>query len=120
MPRWLLLIAILLAPVFPAPSAYATDYLTNARDLPLATGLKERTDVSAVFDTPLGKTVTAYAMGNMKPQAVLDFYDDALPRLGWERDRAGTFHRKKETLKIDVVGPDLGPCKVSFTLSSQN
>jgi hypothetical protein len=121
MPRWFLLIALLVVPLIAGSvPANATDYLVGARDLPLATGITEQPDKSAVFDTPLGRTVTAYAAGNAKPQDVLDFYDDALPRLGWVRDKAGTFHRKKQTLKIDVVGPEPGPCKVSFTLSSQN
>jgi len=119
--RWFLLIAALIAPLaVAAPTARATDYLAAASDLPLAAGLKEQPDKGAVFDTPLGRIVTAYAVGNAKPQAVLDFYDDTLPQLGWERDKPGTYHRKKETLKIDVVGPEQGPCKVSYTLSSQN
>jgi hypothetical protein len=101
-------------------SAHATEYLAGASDLPLATGLKEQPDKGAVFDTPLGSIVTAYASGNAKPQSVLDFYDDTLPQLGWEREKAGTYRRKKQTLKIDVVGPEQGPCKVSYTLSSQN
>jgi len=117
MPRWIfLLLAILLM----APAAQATEYLAGASDLPLAAGLKEQPDKGAVFDTPLGRIVTAYATGNAKPQAVFDFYDATLPQLGWERDKTGTYHRKQETLKIDVVGPEQGPCKVSFTLSSQN
>jgi hypothetical protein len=118
--RFVLLFAILLAPFAALSAAHATDYLTAASDLPLAEGLKEQPDKGAVFDTPLGRIVTAYAAGNAKPQAVLDFYDDTLPQLGWERDKPGTYHRKKETLKIDVVGPEQGPCKVSYTLSSQN
>lgn len=121
LPGWLLLlVTILVATPLGIPAARATEYLAGASDLPLATGLKEQPDKGAVFDTPLGRIVTAYAAGNAKPQAVLDFYDATLPQLGWERDKPGTYHRKQETLKIDVVGPDQGPCKVSFTLSSQN
>ena len=37
-----------------------------------------------------------------------------------ERQKAGTYHRKNENLKIDVWGPDEGPTNVSYTLSSQN
>src|SRR3954454_21984616 len=121
MPRWsFLLVAILVAPLMAASSAHATEYLAGASDLPFAAGLKEQPDKGAVFDTPLGRMLTAYAAGNAKPQAVLDFYDDTLPQLGCARDKPGTYHRKKETLKIDVVGPTQGPCKVSYTLSSQN
>ncbi|HVT53260.1 MAG TPA: hypothetical protein VHE77_16880 [Dongiaceae bacterium] len=118
--RFTLLPAILIAFFLAVSVAFATEYLAAASDLPLADGLKEQLDKGAVFDTPLGRIVTAYAAGNAKPQAVLDFYDDTLPQLGWERDKPGTYHRKKETLKIDVVGPEQGPCKVSYTLSSQN
>jgi hypothetical protein len=122
--RLILLIAMLAVPLVAAPVAsrvaHATEYLAAASDLPLAEGLKEQLEKGAVFDTPLGRIVTAYAAGNAKPQAVLDFYDETLPQLGWERDKPGTYHRKKETLKIDVVGPEQGPCKVSYTLSSQN
>jgi hypothetical protein len=119
MPRWFLLIAILVAPLFSVP-AQATDYLTGASDLPLAAGLKEQPDKGAVFDTPLGSIVTAYATGDAKPQDVLDFYDATLPALGWDRQKAGTYHRKNEILKIDVWGPEEGPVNVSYTLSSQN
>jgi hypothetical protein len=118
--RWILLVAILVATPLAPRVADATEYLAGASDLPLAAGLQEQPDKGAVFDTPLGRIVTAYAAGNAKPQDVLDFYDDTLPQLGWERDKPGTYHRKLETLKIDVVGPDQGPCKVSYTLSSQN
>jgi hypothetical protein len=118
--RFTLLPAILIAFFLAVSVAFATEYLAAASDLPLADGLKEQLDKGAVFDTPLGRIVTAYTAGNAKPQAVLDFYDDTLPQLGWERDKPGTYHRKKETLKIDVVGPEQGPCKVSYTLSSQN
>ncbi len=120
MPRWFfLLIAILIAPLVAMPVAHATEYLVGASDLPLAAGLKEQPDKGAVFDTPLGSIVTAYATGYNKPQAVLDFYDDTLPQLGWERDKSGTYHRKKQTLPLDVGGPDQGPCPVRYTLSSQ-
>ncbi len=119
MARWLLLVAILLLPLIPS-AAQATEYLAGASDLPLATGLKEQPNMGAVFDTPLGRIVTAYASGNAKPQDVFDFYDGTLPQLGWTRDKPGTYHRKQQTLKIDVVGPEQGPCKVSYTLSSQN
>jgi hypothetical protein len=118
MRRW---IAALLLLLFAAvATAHAAEYLKAVSDLPLADGLKEQADKATVFDTPLGRIVNAYATGNVKPEAVLDFYDDTLPALGWDREKAGTYRRKKETLKIDVWGPDEGPTNVSYTLSSQN
>jgi hypothetical protein len=121
MRRWIFALFLLLAaPAMLATSARAIEYLAGASDLPLAAGLKEQPDKSTVFDTPLGRIVNAYATGNVKPQAVLDFYDDTLPQLGWDRQKAGTYQRKKQILKIDVWGPDEGPTNVSYTLSSQN
>ena len=117
MRRWIAVLILLLASAFPVSAA---EYLKAVSDLPLADGLKEQTDKATVFDTPLGRIVNAYATGNLKPEAVLDFYDDTLPALGWDRQKTGTYHRKNEILKIDVWGPDEGPSNVSYTLSSQN
>jgi hypothetical protein len=121
MHRWVAALLLLFAAIAPAQGpAWGADYLKAVSDLPLADGLKEQADKATVFDTPLGRIVNAYATGNVKPEAVLDFYDDTLPALGWDREKAGTYHRKNEILKIDVWGPDEGPCNVSYTLSSQN
>jgi hypothetical protein len=116
-------IAVLFAALLMAPLAHgaaATEYLVQMQDLPLATGLAEQADKSSTFDTPLGPIVTAYAAGNLTPEAVYDFYDDALPKLGWQKQSSGTYHRKAQNLKIDVWGPERGPVKVSFTLSSSS
>jgi len=121
MHRWVAALLLLLAAIVPAHGpAWAADYLKAVSDLPLADGLQEQADKATVFDTPIGRIVNAYATGNVKPEAVLDFYDDTLPALGWDRQKTGTYHRKNEILKIDVWGPDEGPSNVSYTLSSQN
>jgi hypothetical protein len=117
MQRWVAALLLLLAAIAPASAA---EYLKAVSDLPLADGLKEQADKATVFDTPVGRIVNAYATGNTKPEAVLDFYDETLPALGWDREKAGTYHRKNEILKIDVWGPEQGPVNVSYTLSSQN
>jgi hypothetical protein len=101
--------------------AWATEYFSAIADLPVADGLTEQKDKSTVFDAPLGRIVTAYATGKVEADDVRDFYDDALPSLGWEKTGEGTFHRKAETLKIDVLGGQGGsPVNVSFTLSAES
>jgi hypothetical protein len=101
--------------------AWATEYFSAIADLPVADGLVEQKDKSTVFDAPLGRIVTAYATGKVPADDVYDFYDDALPPLGWEKTGEGTFHRKAETLKIDVLGGQGGaPVNVSFTLSAES
>lgn len=101
--------------------AWAVEYFSAIADLPVADGLTEQKDKSTVFDAPLGRIVTAYASGKLEADAVLAFYDSALPPLGWEKTGEGTFHRKAETLKIDVLGGQGGsPVNVSFTLSAES
>jgi hypothetical protein len=101
--------------------AWATEYFSAIADLPVADGLTEQKDKSTVFDAPVGRIVTAYATGKADAADVRDFYDDALPPLGWEKTGEGTFHRKAETLKIDVLGGQGGsPVNVSFTLSAES
>lgn len=116
MRRW---IAALLLCLCCAPAAFAVEYLAAASDLPLADGLKEQTEKSTVFDTPMGRIVNAYATGATTAARIYDFYDATLPQLGWEKQASGSYRRARDTLKIDVWGPDAGPVNVSFTLSSE-
>jgi hypothetical protein len=111
---------LMILPVRIAP-AWAVEYFSEIADLPVADGLTEQKDKSTVFDAPLGRIVTAYATGKVDAEDVFDFYDDALPPLGWEKSGEGAYHRKAETLKIDVLGGQGGsPVNVSFTLSAES
>ena len=101
--------------------AWAVTYLSAIADLPLPDGVAEQTDKSTVFDAPMGRIITAYASGQAAADDVRDFYDDALPPLGWEKTGEGSFRRKAEVLKIDVLGGQGGsPVNVSFTLSAES
>jgi hypothetical protein len=104
-----------------AAPAFAVTYLSAIADLPLPDGVAEQADKSTVFDAPMGRIVTAYAAGQADADDVRDFYDDALPPLGWEKTGEGSFRRKAEVLKIDVLGgQDGSPVNVSFTLSAES
>ncbi len=100
--------------------AFATDYLTDITDLPLPAKFVEAKDKSTVFDSAVGRVVTAYASGPGSADSVHDFYDDTLPQLGWKQTDEGNWRRDKQTLKIDVLGPEAGPVTATFTLSSDN
>ena len=120
-----LLVAFVMFLALPIPGpislAWATEYFSAIADLPVADGLAEQKDKSTVFDAPLGRIITAYATGTASADDVRDFYDSALPPLGWEKTGEGTFRRKAETLKIDVLGGQGGgPVNVSFTLSAES
>jgi hypothetical protein len=100
--------------------ALATDYLAGISDLPLPEGLKEETDKSTVFDSVIGRIVTAYAKGPGTAESVHDFYQSTLPQLGWDETDEGNWRRQNQVLKIDVLGPEAGPVTATFTLSSDN
>lgn len=113
--------AVLLAlVVLAAAPAAATDYLSGISDLPLPSGMKEETDKSTVFDSVIGRIVTAYAKGSGTAESVRDFYESTLPQLGWDETEENNWRRRNEVLKIDVLGPDAGPVTVTYTLSSDN
>ena len=104
-----------------ARPAWATEYFSEIADLPVADGLTEQKDKSTVFDAPVGRIVTAYATGKADAADVRDFYDDACRRSAGKRPAKARFHRKAETLKIDVLGGQGGsPVNVSFTLSAES
>ena len=114
-----LVLTVSLAVSFALP-AFATDYLSGISDLPLPAGLVEAKDKSTVFDSAVGRVVTAYASGPGTADSVHDFYDETLPQLGWQETDEGNWRREKQTLKIDVLGPSAGPVTATFTLSSDN
>jgi hypothetical protein len=119
-PLLAVLFALVLSPAWIFSPAQAANYLAAASDLPLPDGLTEAEEKSTVFDSPVGRLVTAYAKGALSADQVHDFYDATLPQLGWEKSTAGNWRRQHETLKIDVFGPDEGPVTVTFTLSAEN
>ena len=113
-------LALLAPQLVVSGAAWAVDYLSAVDDLPLTQGLAEQKDKTTVFDAPVGKIVTAYATGNVKAEDVVNFYDTTLPQLGWTKTASGTYHRKAQTLKIDVLGGQGGgPVNVSYTVSSE-
>ncbi len=120
MRRFLAAASLAFALFLPAMPVLATDYLTGISDLPLPEGLKEAKDKSTVFDSVVGRIVTAYATGPGTADSVHDFYESTLPQLGWDETDEGNWRRENQVLKIDVLGPEAGPVTATFTLSSDN
>ena len=79
--------------------AAAAAFLTAVEDVPLPEGVSERPDSVAEFDGPNGRIVTVQAVGVVTPAAVTEFYDAALPALGWRRAGA-LFERGRASLSI--------------------
>lgn len=114
MKRYLLLPAIILATlrigVALAGGGEAGNFLGAVDDLPLMPGLTEDTQAAMTFDAPEGRIVEATAVGAVTRTAVLDFYAETLPQLGWtvENRAVGTFLREGERLVVDFPEPNGG------------
>jgi hypothetical protein len=65
------------------------EFIAGIEDLPVMPGLAEIADAGLIFDKPSGRIVEAYAQGEVGEQAVLDFYQETLPQLGWLSRRRG-------------------------------
>lgn len=104
-----LFLAFLLALGLFAPQTRAEDTGFVAGDLPLMPGLSEVPGSGIIFDKPDGRIVDAYAEGKVGREALLRFYRDTLPQLGWRPAGTLAFERESEklTLQISEEGPKL-------------
>ncbi len=82
-------------------------FVTGLEDVPLMPDLQDVPDAAVIFDKPAGRLVEAYAEGDVEVAAVMKFYRDTLPQLGWSIEAAqgetGVFFREKERLEIHVL-----------------
>jgi len=98
----------------PAPAAEG--FLSVAEDIPLMPGLVEDTGSATVFDKPNGRIVQADAVGAVGRAAVLSFYAQTLPQLGWNSESPATYAREREVLEFSFQGRD-GALTVHFSLT---
>jgi hypothetical protein len=82
--------------------AETTAFFRSMNDIPIMPGLNEIANDDIVFDKPEGRIAEATATTARSRNAVLSFYNSALPQLGWDRADAGIFTRAGETLNIVV------------------
>jgi len=99
-----------------ALTAAEETYFDEIPDLPLMPALTVDPGAGVVFDTPAGRIVTVFAKGNVAPTSVLDFYDGALPQLGWHPAGKARFRRETERLHIEFIY-NSGVLTVRFMLS---
>lgn len=93
-------------------------YVSGIQDLPLMPGLAEVPDAGVVFDKPSGRIVEAYAEGAVSKAAVIRFYLNTLPQLGWRAKAESLYAREGENLGLDFLGGD-GALIVRFTLQPE-
>jgi hypothetical protein len=95
-------------------------YVPGTEDVPLMPGLAADDAASLIFDKPQGRIVEAAASGPVTRHAVVAFYEESLPQLGWRRTAGAaatkSFERDGERLSLDFDGRD-GNLQVAFTLA---
>jgi len=95
--------------LIPIPSAVAAQFaaaesgpfVPGTTDVPVMPGLASAESEPLVFDKPGGRIVQAVLSGEVPRQAVLAFYDQTLPQLGWRRTADRVFVREGEELRLE-------------------
>jgi hypothetical protein len=115
--RLLCLFALLLMPpLLASPPALADRFVAGTEDLPLMPELQPIAGSALSFDKPQGRIVEARAKGKVTRAAVLRFYAQTLPQLGWQPAGRNAWQREGEKLQLDFHGQD-GALTVGFTLA---
>lgn len=85
----------------PVSAPESARYFSTLPDIPLMPGLTELSDQTVVFDKPEGRIVESVALIRGAAQdAVVAFYEQTLPQLGWVRAGPLAFVSEREFLKI--------------------
>ena len=75
--------------------------------MPLPAGFSEDRSAGMAFDKPEGRIIEAVARGRGDRAAVVSFYRNALPELGWAAESDAGFlawRREGEALRLEVTG----------------
>lgn len=99
--------------LIPIPQAVAAQlaaaesgpFVPGTTDVPVMPGLASAESEPLVFDKPGGRIVQAVLSGEVPRQAVLAFYDQTLPQLGWRRTADRVFVREGEELRLEFPQP---------------
>jgi hypothetical protein len=103
----ILLIACVLAAGLATGGRAADRFLSAIDDLPLMAQLEEIPESAVVYSKPQGRIVEVAARGKVAGDAVLAFYSDTLPQLGWRRASETAWQRGGERLNLGFQdGPD--------------
>lgn len=85
----------------------AEAYVPGTEDVPLMPELAPIPEASLAFDTASGRVVVAFLNAEADLDAVLKFYGDTLPQLGWQKRGAAEWARAGEVLSIEKIADEL-------------
>ncbi|MBP2295888.1 hypothetical protein [Azospirillum rugosum] len=102
----------------PAWASESPRFLTGMGDVPVMPGLAPAEEEPLVFDKPGGRIAQSVMAGRVDRKAVLAFYNQTMPQLGWkaapQAAAAGTrFLRDGEELRLEFVEPGAAQAQAS-------
>ncbi|WP_044562561.1 hypothetical protein [Azospirillum sp. B4] len=83
-------------------------FVPGVEDLPLMPGLTAPASAAVVFDQPGGRIVESAAQGDVGTDAIVAFYTQTLPQLGWRPAGTGRWAREGERLEITATRDGAG------------
>lgn len=104
--------ALLISVSVVAAAADPAQFVTGMGDVPAMPGLSAAENGALVFDKPGGRIVESVMQGRVERKAVLGFYAQTMPQLGWKRIGDTRFEREGEQLRLEFPG---GPAKADTT-----
>lgn len=101
-----------------APRAQAEVFFTDMPDVPVMPGMVEETTDQLSFGNASGRVVEAVAVGQaLSASAVMQFYNETLPQLGWQAKNPAQFVRGAESLQIMLEREGTEQLRVRVVLS---
>lgn len=94
-------------------------YFSALSDLPLPANLTEDTHSAVRFDQPEGRVIVLQATGTAQPNEIKQFYNQALPALGWKQVGTNRYSREDETLTLDIKPLDASHNRVNILLKPE-
>ena len=83
---------------------YTTRFVPGTEDIPVIRGFEVIKNNASAFDSPAGSIVdiSFVKFGNNKQDEILNFYDNTLNQLGWQKISTGKYKRESQNLTVKV------------------
>lgn len=96
-------------------------FFDDLGDVPKMQNMQYIDEGLIVFDSPFGRFIELFVLSADDNQRIINYYQQALPALGWQQQSATQFKRNHELLVMDFFKTSHKPSHiiVRFTLSPQ-
>lgn len=117
-PLYIVVLVFVLSIGFKSYAAEAM-FFETLYDVPIMPGLEEVPEMAMSFDKPDGRISQAAAIApQIERQAIVRFYAESLPQMGWQQKAADHYERDGEKLEISIEKTETAQL-VTFLLKPQ-